>query len=70
VRESLLCAAFTAAAMNVTRVCACLAGHDMMSLLFSYLDEMLFVFCSDGIIVKDVKIQDFDPVSFKIRAWW
>ncbi|CAN0406512.1 unnamed protein product [Laminaria digitata] len=33
-------------------------GHDSMSLLFSLLDEFLFVFHSEGMVVKNVTIDN------------
>jgi len=38
----------------------------MMSLLFNYLDELLFAFGEDYFILKDVKIHEFDAETFEI----
>lgn len=43
-------------------------GHDLHSLLFAFLDELLFLFSSEYIIVKRVTITDFDEVNFKISG--
>ncbi len=45
-------------------------GHDLMSLLFNLLDEFLYVFCSEGIVVKDLKITELDVGGFKATASW
>jgi SHS2 domain-containing protein len=43
-------------------------AHDMQSLLFRYMDEFLFRFCSDGFCCKQVTIIEFDREKFKIKA--
>ncbi|KAJ8893123.1 hypothetical protein PR048_005706 [Dryococelus australis] len=44
-------------------------GHDMLSLLFHFLDEFLFVFCDDPFfIVRKVQIIDIDCENFRINA--
>ncbi|XP_016907332.1 protein archease-like [Apis cerana] len=44
-------------------------GHDMESLLFHFLDELLFMFSAEPYIVaKKVKITKFDRANFKINA--
>lgn len=44
-------------------------GHDMQSLLFSFLDELLFNFsCEPFMCCKDVRIQEFDEANFTIKA--
>jgi hypothetical protein len=42
----------------------------MQSLLFKYMDEMLFKFCSDSFCVKRVEITTLDVNSFTIEAKW
>lgn len=42
----------------------------MLSLLFNTLDECLFLFCSEGVIVKDVKVYELDDSEFKIVLGW
>lgn len=43
-------------------------GHDLYSLLYKYLDEFLFHFCSDGFCCKAAKILSFDKESFSITV--
>ncbi|KAK7790910.1 hypothetical protein R5R35_000920 [Gryllus longicercus] len=44
-------------------------GHDMLSLLFHFLDEFLFLFCAEPFfIARKVKILEFNREEFKIRA--
>ncbi|OAD58032.1 Protein archease-like [Eufriesea mexicana] len=44
-------------------------GHDMESLLFHFLDELLFMFSAEPFLVaKKVKITNFDRENFKITA--
>uniref|UniRef100_T1JD31 Archease domain-containing protein n=1 Tax=Strigamia maritima TaxID=126957 RepID=T1JD31_STRMM len=43
--------------------------HDMISLLYNYLDEFLFVFSADPFfIARKVQILEFDKEKFRIRA--
>nr|CAD7401577.1 unnamed protein product [Timema cristinae] len=44
-------------------------GHDMLSLLFHFLDEFLFLFCAEPFfIARKVKILEFDRENFRIKA--
>ncbi|PSN48190.1 Archease-like protein [Blattella germanica] len=44
-------------------------GHDMLSLLFHFLDECLFLFCADPyFIARKVIIEEFDKTNFRIKA--
>src|SRR5690606_14741708 len=43
-------------------------GHDLESLLFSYMDEFLFQFNTEFIICKQVQILEFDAKDFRIKA--
>lgn len=47
-----------------------LLAHDMESLLFKYMDEMLFKFCSDSFCVKKVEISLLDVDTFTVQATW
>lgn len=43
-------------------------GHDMESLLFHFLDELLFLFSADPFIIgKKITITEFDAENFKIK---
>lgn len=41
-------------------------GHDLHSLLFSYMDELLFRFCTEGFCCVKVDIKKFDRENFNI----
>ncbi|XP_012219401.1 protein archease-like [Linepithema humile] len=44
-------------------------GEDLLSLLFHFLDELLFMFSAEPYLIpKKVKITEFDIESFKIKA--
>ncbi|RZF44142.1 hypothetical protein LSTR_LSTR012344 [Laodelphax striatellus] len=44
-------------------------GHDMLSLLFHFLDEFLFLFSAEPYFVaKKVEILEFDKEQFRIKA--
>lgn len=43
-------------------------GHDLASLLYSFMDELLFQFNGDYFVCKRVEIVQFDRESFKIKA--
>jgi SHS2 domain-containing protein len=44
------------------------SGHDWHSLLFAYMDEMLFNFATDGFCSVKVDIKEFDRENFRIKA--
>eukprot|EP00823_Brevimastigomonas_motovehiculus_P000756 TRINITY_DN10973_c0_g1_i1.p1 TRINITY_DN10973_c0_g1~~TRINITY_DN10973_c0_g1_i1.p1 ORF type:complete len:246 (+),score=103.29 TRINITY_DN10973_c0_g1_i1:71-808(+) len=44
------------------------SGHDMESLLYSFMDEFLYHFNAEYIICKDLEIISFDPINFKVKA--
>merc|ERR1712018_662564 len=44
-------------------------GHDMLSLIFHWLDEWLFFFSAENfLIARKVKITEFDRENFRIKA--
>jgi len=43
-------------------------GHDMDSLLFQFMDEFLFVFCTEWLVCTEITITEFDKENFKIKA--
>lgn len=44
-------------------------GHDIESLLFNFLDEVLFLFCAEPFLTcKEIKIVELDRENFKITA--
>ena len=40
----------------------------MQTLLFQYMDELLFQFSADGFTVRKIHITEFDTENFKIKA--
>nr|XP_033812904.1 protein archease isoform X1 [Geotrypetes seraphini] len=44
-------------------------GHDMLSLLFHFLDEWLYKFCADQFFVpREIKVLHIDRINHKIRS--
>jgi len=43
-------------------------GHDLESLLYAFMDEYLFQFCTELFIPKEVKIVEFNRNLFKIKS--
>eukprot|EP01025_Chloroclados_australasicus_P054750 TRINITY_DN6521_c0_g1_i1.p1 TRINITY_DN6521_c0_g1~~TRINITY_DN6521_c0_g1_i1.p1 ORF type:complete len:265 (-),score=32.33 TRINITY_DN6521_c0_g1_i1:310-1059(-) len=43
-------------------------GHDLDSLLFAFLDELLFIFSTELFVCKQIQITSFDRQNFKITA--
>lgn len=43
-------------------------GHDLQSLLYAFLDELLFVFNTELFACKRVVITSFDQQAFRITA--
>lgn len=44
------------------------SGHDWHTLLYAYLDELLFRFCSENFCCVRVSIEKFDRDSFSLDA--
>lgn len=44
------------------------SGHDLQSLLYNYMNEMLFKFTSDYFCICQVKIHKFDLEKFTLAA--
>eukprot|EP00696_Hemimastix_kukwesjijk_P020237 gnl/Hemi2/9746_TR3391_c0_g1_i1.p1 gnl/Hemi2/9746_TR3391_c0_g1~~gnl/Hemi2/9746_TR3391_c0_g1_i1.p1 ORF type:complete len:157 (-),score=43.42 gnl/Hemi2/9746_TR3391_c0_g1_i1:192-662(-) len=42
-------------------------GHDMQSLLYAYLEELLFHFSAENFIGKEIHIDELNKETFKIR---
>lgn len=40
----------------------------MSSLLFSFLDELLFAFCTDFFVCKELRVTSLDREGFRITA--
>ena len=43
-------------------------GHDMHTLLFAFLDELLFQFSTEFIVFKDLKVTNLSQEAWKIEA--
>lgn len=43
-------------------------AHDLDSLLFNFLDALLFTFSTDLFVCREIHIEEFDAVRFRIRA--
>lgn len=43
-------------------------AHDLQSLLFSFLDELLFVFSTDMLVCKSVRITTLDQEAWTLHA--
>lgn len=44
------------------------SGHDLQSLLFAFLDELLFSFNTEQFVCRDLEITEFDRAAHRIRA--
>lgn len=45
-----------------------MSGHDLQSLLFNYLDELLFVYSTEYIMMKHIAISSLDTANFTVTA--
>lgn len=43
-------------------------GHDLLSLVFAFLDELLFVFFTESFVCKHLKVVELDREAWRIRA--
>lgn len=44
------------------------SGHDMHSLLFNFLDELLFVFSTELFVPLELRIRQFDRTEWQLEA--
>ncbi|KAK2952781.1 putative Archease [Blattamonas nauphoetae] len=44
------------------------SGHDMESLLFAYMDELLFQFSAEMFTPKEIEVLELDEQSFQIKC--
>lgn len=52
---------------NITRLFQA-QGHDMQSLVFNFLDELLFNFATDFFVCKEIKVTSLDTEHWKVEA--
>ncbi len=43
-------------------------GHDAQSLLFAFLDELLFIFHTEFLVCKKITVTNLDRTSWSLRA--
>jgi SHS2 domain-containing protein len=43
-------------------------GHDMLSLLYSFMDEFLYLFCGDEIAISQIDVLELDTTKWTARA--
>ena len=43
-------------------------GHDEQSLLFAFLDELLFIFHTELLVCKRITVRHLDRVSWSLKA--
>lgn len=46
------------------------SGEDLESLLYEFLEEFIFIFTTELLVFKDIKLTVFDTKEFKIKAVW
>jgi SHS2 domain-containing protein len=44
------------------------SGHDLQSLLFNYLDELLFIYSTEYIMMKFIAVTSLDTTNFTVTA--
>lgn len=45
-----------------------MSGHDLHSLLFNFLDELLFVYATEYIMLKHIAVSSLDTAAFSLTA--
>ena len=43
-------------------------GHDMQSLVFNFLDELLFIFSTEFFTCKELTVVEIDRSNWRIKA--
>lgn len=44
------------------------SGHDMHTLLFNFLDELLFVFSTEFLVLKEISVTHLNTESWTLEA--
>lgn len=56
--------------LNTTHVVRVTEAHDMHTLLFSFLDELLFLFSTEFFVVREMHLCKIDRSDWTIKVTW
>ena len=56
--------------LNTTHVVRVTEAHDMHTLLFSFLDELLFLFSTEFFVVREMHLSKIDRSDWTIKVTW
>ena len=61
---------FVGEPLNTTHVVKVTEAHDMHTLLFSFLDELLFLFSTEFFVVREMHLCKIDRSDWTIKVTW